>query len=107
MDGILSLFPGIWDFFSVGVVTPEFLAWRAHRIVQEEQVLRRIHREPPVVGAPLKELSQESGRLTSVSLSTKGASDGEVLQSSFKTFGARKSKGSIANIQAPMAIADK
>lgn len=107
MDGILSLFPGIWNFNTVGVVTPEFLAWRVHRIVQEEQVLRRIHREPPVVGAPLKELSSEAGKLHKSTLGSKGASDGELVASSFKTFGKRGSRTkAIADTENPLAIAD-
>jgi hypothetical protein len=106
MDGILSLFPGLWEFSTVGVNTPEFLAWRAHRIVQEEQVLRRIHREPPVVGAPLKELSQEAGKLHKSTLSGKGASDGELIHSSFKTFGKRNSRKIGDAVDGPLPIAD-
>eukprot|EP00746_Dinoflagellata_sp_MGD_P072751 gnl/MRDRNA2_/MRDRNA2_29512_c0_seq1.p1 gnl/MRDRNA2_/MRDRNA2_29512_c0~~gnl/MRDRNA2_/MRDRNA2_29512_c0_seq1.p1 ORF type:complete len:2188 (+),score=385.03 gnl/MRDRNA2_/MRDRNA2_29512_c0_seq1:314-6565(+) len=106
MDGILSLFPGIWEFSTVGVLTPEFLAWRAHRIVQEEQVLRRIHREPPVVGAPLKELSTEAGKLTKSTLSSKGAGDGELIHSSFKTFAKRGSR-KLADADGPLPIANQ
>jgi hypothetical protein len=106
MDGILSLFSSIWDFFEVGVHTPEFLAWRAHRIVQEEQVLRRIHKEPPVVGAPLKEFSKEAGKLHSAALSSKGAGDGEIVMSSFKTF-AKGPRKSLDDAEGPMPIEDQ
>jgi len=51
-DGLLTLFPGIMDFVSVGVQTPAFLAWRVERIVNEMELMRRVHHEPPVIGGP-------------------------------------------------------
>jgi hypothetical protein len=42
-DGFLSVFTGTMDFLTVGVQTPEFLAWRAQRIVSEEEMLLQVH----------------------------------------------------------------
>jgi len=46
-DGLLSAFPGIMDFLSVGVKTPEFLAWRTQRIVSELEMLRQVYNDRP------------------------------------------------------------
>lgn len=42
-DPLLSVIPGIMDFMSVGVVTPEFFAWRCQRIVSEEEMMAEVH----------------------------------------------------------------
>jgi len=42
-DGLLNVYAGIMDFDHVGVMTPEFLAWRTNKIVQEEDLLRRVY----------------------------------------------------------------
>merc|ERR1719240_1539713 len=105
MDGILTLFPSIMEFISVGVQTPEFLAWRAHRIVQEEQVLRRIHREPPIVGAPRRKISQEAGEMQETQLDSKGNRDGEVIRTSFRSLPKNRQSGAPGGNQ-PLAVED-
>lgn len=52
-DGLLTIFPDVMDFLTVGVRTPEFLEWRIERMVEEAEVLRRVHREPPDIGGPV------------------------------------------------------
>jgi hypothetical protein len=42
-DGLLSVFPDLLDFVSVGVQSPEFLAWRTQRIISEEEMLLQVH----------------------------------------------------------------
>jgi len=44
-DGLLSACPGIMDFLSVGVQTPEFLAWRVQRICTELITMRRVYHQ--------------------------------------------------------------
>uniref|UniRef100_A0A7S1S8D0 WW domain-containing protein n=1 Tax=Alexandrium catenella TaxID=2925 RepID=A0A7S1S8D0_ALECA len=43
VDGLLTVFPGIMGFVDVGVKTPEFLAWRVQRIVNEEEMLGQVY----------------------------------------------------------------
>jgi len=44
-DGLLSACPGIMDFLSVGVQTPQFLAWRVQRICLELDTMRRVYHQ--------------------------------------------------------------
>merc|ERR1712194_58847 len=45
-DGVLSYYPGFMDFLYTDVQTCEFLAWRLHRIVKEEVILKEVHESP-------------------------------------------------------------
>jgi len=45
IDGLLSACPGIMDFLSVGVQTPQFLAWRVQRICSELDTMRRVYHQ--------------------------------------------------------------
>merc|ERR1712054_576116 len=49
LDGILTIWPSLMNFEHVGVVSPEFLVWRTQRIIDEEVLLLKVHREPPVI----------------------------------------------------------
>merc|ERR1719253_1878776 len=51
-DGILTMFPDIMDFIGTGVHTPQFLAWRVGKIVEQMELMRRLHKEPPEIGGP-------------------------------------------------------
>jgi hypothetical protein len=51
LDGVLTVFPHIMDFEHVGVKTPAFFAWRIEKMIEEMELMRKIHREPPDVGA--------------------------------------------------------
>lgn len=51
-DGVLTIWPGIMDFISTGVHTPQFLAWRVEKIVSEMELMRRVHKEAPQIGGP-------------------------------------------------------
>jgi len=42
-DGLLNVYPAIMDFEHVGVVTSEYLAWRMNKIIQEEELMRRVY----------------------------------------------------------------
>merc|ERR1712194_500193 len=53
-DGVLSYYPGFMDFLYTDVQTCEFLAWRLHRIVKEEVILKEVH-ESPFAGQQYRE----------------------------------------------------
>lgn len=42
-DGYFSYYPRRMDFLYVGVQTSEFLAWRLHRIMKEDIILKQVH----------------------------------------------------------------
>jgi len=49
-DGVLSAFPSIMNFVHVGINDPETLGLRLERICKEDDLLRKVHREPPTIG---------------------------------------------------------
>eukprot|EP00929_Paragymnodinium_shiwhaense_P028174 TRINITY_DN16395_c0_g1_i2.p1 TRINITY_DN16395_c0_g1~~TRINITY_DN16395_c0_g1_i2.p1 ORF type:complete len:312 (+),score=59.72 TRINITY_DN16395_c0_g1_i2:867-1802(+) len=42
-DGLLTVFPGLMDFLSVGVVHPDFLRWRVDRMVTELEQMSMVY----------------------------------------------------------------
>jgi len=58
-DGLLTVFPGLMDFASLGVKTTEFMVWRAQRMVAEEELLIQVFPDLPKVGRKVRDPSQE------------------------------------------------
>jgi hypothetical protein len=58
-DGILTVFPNLMDFAYIGVKTTEFLAWRAQRIIAEEELLLQVYPDLPKIGRQVREADDE------------------------------------------------